>query len=465
MSVRNLMATSVHSVGGIQPLPRTIEKKNQLGMFCFMLLLCTTLLDINQLVSRLTGQKQAGSVAILAACLGCYIAFRFKLRKSLAAAGWAYVLFMVFAYLAVGSLPLLADLGPQQIFVLGYLWRLNLSPVLILLAASLGARHIMLIYPQHRAFQIVFWIAMIGITAILLDQLTGGRLFALSAGQVRYQRIGRSGGFFTNPNDAGVACCQTAALGFGLLATRKNRVLVTAALCVAGLSCLVTFSRSNMITFFTVACAQGFVSPIVKQKVNFVLSILLLAGFTWLVLVGSQELLPLNHYQKERLASFTRFQSGEAEDADTGHRFVAAAESLRYWEESPAFGHGLGKATYVLTNPLLTLGPHNQYVAVLVEGGFILLFLYVITLMTLAWHAWRCRIPAIRTFVLSMGIVWCLDGFVEHNQFSNNGLAAMLGIAFGFLSAAKVLHQRSREQGQVSRPSPHAHSLPQLQTR
>ena len=219
-----------------------------------------------------------------------------------------------------------------------------------------------------------------------------------------------------------------------------------------------TFSRSSIIGLFLVGIVQPVVSPIFRQKSLAIFSVLFLAGTVWFVFVGASQVLDLDRTQAERLTSLNDILSGNVDEGNTGHRFVVAYNGIQYWLESPVFGHGLGTGSGKdpdFQQRYGSLGPHNQFIFVLMEGGLPLGFLYVSLILFFFLCSWRCDTPAIRVATFSYAVALTAHSMTGHNIFSSNSHAAMLGASMGMLAATDHIKRLKRGRAKRhGRPQP-----------
>jgi O-antigen ligase len=414
-----------------------LERPRIIGLFCFVGLLCTTLIDANAFVFRVTGIHEATSPLILLFCITLTIIFQFKFRDASGAPGMAFALLMGY-YLIACSLIRLSDPSSTNVFHTMYYFRQNATAPIVLFCAALGTRHLFVTYPTQKAMFIILAIATVPIAAIFLEFAFGGMIFDATSKNVQEQR---AAGFFENPNSAGFSTVATAALGFGCLTLGRHRMLVLGVILGCGMACILTFSRSALVGLFLVAAVQVVVSPIFKQKSLIFLIAIVGVAIAWFVFVGAQQFLDLKKGNAQRLTSLVQIISGDVNEENTGHRFVVARNGLRFWMESPVFGHGIGfgdgrDPDYAEYGGI---GPHNQFVFTLMEGGLPLFLFYVVFILSLAFAGWKCKVPAIRVVVLSYSVALVANSLVAHVLFRNKAQLAVMGICLGMLAAANQM--------------------------
>lgn len=424
-----------------------LERPKTIGLVCFIGLLCTTLIDANAFIYRVTGVGEATSPLILLFCLTLTAVFQFKFREASGAPGVIFAILMGY-YLIVCSLIRLSDPSSTNVFQTMYYFRQGVTGPIVLFCAALGTKHLFATYPTQRAMFVLLAIATIPIGAIFLETAFGSMIFDTTARNVQEQR---AAGFFENPNSAGFSTVATAALGFGCLTLARHRLIVVSVILACGLACILTFSRSALVGLFLVAAAQVVISPIFKQKSLIFLVAIVGTLMAWFVFAGAQQFLDLKKGNAERLTSLSEILSGEVTEENTGHRFVVASNGLRFWMESPVFGHGIGYGDGRdpdYQQEYGGIGPHNQFVFTLMEGGLPLFFFYVLFIFALALAGWKCRTPAIRVVVLSYCVALIANSMVAHVLFRNKAQLAVMGICLGMLAAA---HQMEKARKKMER--------------
>ena len=447
------------SIATVSPAPVRLDPRlrgghdhlNVIGLACFVAVLLTVFVDVNTLTYLVLGSHRIGSPLILLFCLSTYIAFQFRFLTSLGRAGRAFV-FGFIVYLLVGSIVRLLDFSDVAVYTTAYYLQTIGSSLVILLACAVAARSLVLSNRTHLMIWLAFAVLMITVSLMFVGKFFGASLYALHdiGKNVAVQiKVGRTIGFFTNPNDAGMAMALTAAVGFACLKRTRRRLFVISGIVMAGVACVSTFSRSAMLTFIVVAIMQVLTSSFLRNKSVIFAAVLAVAGFVWFVADGYKQFgqFDLRPDQERRITSFVDLAQGKVDATNTGHRFVVAGVGLRYWLESPLFGHGIGTGNFLdLGMGVHALGPHNQFVLLLIEGG-LPAFLTFVFALALSWFAAiRCKDPQIRTLAIACLTVFSCNCLTSHNVLTSNYYAAALGIVFGGLSAAAALHKRQLQR-------------------
>ena len=319
------------------------------------------------------------------------------------------------------------------------------------------ARNAVLSNKAHTLFMICFGTLMISVLLMFFAKFTGGSIYAtetLEKNVKQQYELGRTIGFFTNANQAGMAMTLAAAFGFACLVKTRRRLLVMTGIMLAGVACVTTYSRSSMLTFAIVAMIQLLTSSVLRNKSVVFAAIFAVAGFTWFVTEGHKSFGTATREQEKRIASFTELASGNFSEENTGHRFMVAQVGLEYWLRKPFFGHGIGNGRSLdLGMGVHSLGPHNEFVLILIESGPLGFLTFVIALAAAWYAALRCKVPEVRAVAIACLTVFSCNCLTSHTILTQNYYAAMLGIVFGSLSGAYSL-TKARRSPSVSQLRP-----------
>ena len=198
---------------------------------------------------------------------------------------------------------------------------------------------------------------------------------------------------------------------------------------LAGIACVTTYSRSSMIAFAIVAIVQILTSSVLRNKSVILASIITIAGLTWFVAEGYKTMGSATRQQEQRIASFAELAAGDFSEEHTGHRFAVSAVGLEFWLRKPLFGHGLGNGrTLDLGMGVHSLGPHNEFVLLLIEAGVLGFLTFVIALAAAWYAALRCKVPEVRALAIACLTVFSCNCLTSHTIHTQNYHAAMLGI-------------------------------------
>ncbi len=290
-----------------------------------------------------------------------------------------------------------------------------------------------------------FAVLMVTVSLLFVGKFFGASVYASTEldKKVKAQFLaGRAIGIFTNANQAGMAMALAAAFGFACLVETRRRLLVIAAIIMAGIACVTTFSRSSMLTFALVASVQLVTSSVIRNKTVILAALIAIGGFGWFVAEGYKQMGDLGHEQERRLSSFSEIASGKVSKENTGHRLSVATVGLQYWRRKPLFGHGIGNGSGLdLGLGVHALGPHNLFVLLLIEAGLPAFITFVAALGAAWYAAIRCKMPQVRTLAVGCLTVFSCNCMTGHTVLTQNYYAAALGIVFGCLSAANTIEK------------------------
>ncbi|MCC6314305.1 MAG: O-antigen ligase family protein [Thermomicrobiales bacterium] len=240
---------------------------------------------------------------------------------------------------------------------------------------------------------------------------------------------GRASGLFANVNQSGSALVLGLILGAGAL---RPGWRVPYALAV-GLGILATVSRGALLGWALVlalwAARRGNRKPAIAVVAVAGLAVaLLLLTPAW---GGVQQTLVergvLTENVRQRLDVFG---GAELADASALERQHVAKLAWSVFAEHPLAGTGTGAAT----EGIFELGPHNMYLANMVDHGAIGIFILPTLLLAVVWGADPRRLPFVVPFVVFLAF-W---GFFSHNVLEERDI--LLAVAF---VAAAVGLQRS----------------------
>ncbi|MGH8719132.1 MAG: O-antigen ligase family protein [Burkholderiales bacterium] len=229
---------------------------------------------------------------------------------------------------------------------------------------------------------------------------------------------GRSAGFYKNPNISGEAL-----VGYGIIfmLARSGRLrfpdLVVMAMVIVGV--IATFSRAGilagplLLTAATIIRAQRSHMPrIVAGGMAISLMTLWFSSFIFHNLDLSED---------ATVRVFSLIDSFGVDDYKES-RGEIAMHSLDLAMESPITGAGVG------TIREMAEGPHNMFLAVLVEYGILGLIIYIAIMIRLALVALRAELAYSGRVLLVVG--WLIIfSFATHTLLGNAGTVPLLGFA------------------------------------
>ncbi|MBK1855786.1 O-antigen ligase family protein [Verrucomicrobiaceae bacterium 5K15] len=186
--------------------------------------------------------------------------------------------------------------------------------------------------------------------------------------------VGRAAGFHGDPNNASIAIVLALAV---FLSYSKNIWVSFAMIALSFIAVAITLSRSGMIAEVLVSVA--FLVSAYRRQPAAVLQALavtvpiVILGIGFLISQMSTETLRESDVQ-DRLGALLGKDSGKMA---SGERMKDLSDGLRAIREQPVFGYGVGTGTGKWQ-------PHNQLVAVWIDGGIIFAGLYLAILASMA---------------------------------------------------------------------------------
>ncbi|MGH2550251.1 MAG: O-antigen ligase family protein [Thermomicrobiales bacterium] len=244
---------------------------------------------------------------------------------------------------------------------------------------------------------------------------------------------GRSTGLFANANQSGQGVVMAMIVGFGVLPPKWRPVLLIIG--IAGV--LPTFSRSGMLAWGAAVIALYLCQGLHLREVRRLLIIpIVIIAFAYSPLWGSLEDTltqrgVLNADVRQRL-DFVGSGGEDVQDSSALERQELASLAWERFSMQPVLGWGTG-AFYM---PPFWLGPHNTYLAMMVDYGLIGIIVYpsllVVILIGVNRESAKVAVPIV--------VALLLYGFFSHNLLEQR--MTLLGIAIG---AATVDSMRKRQ--------------------
>ncbi|BDS05310.1 hypothetical protein NT6N_03500 [Oceaniferula spumae] len=185
---------------------------------------------------------------------------------------------------------------------------------------------------------------------------------------------GRAAGFHGDPNNAAIAIVLALAV---FLTYNRNIWVSFGMMALSFIAVAITLSRSGMIAEVLISVSYLVVSY--RRKPTAVLQALavtvpvVVAGIVYLVSHMSSEALRQSDIQ-DRLGAL---MGKDSEKMASGERMKDLTDGLNAVREQPVMGHGVGTGTGKWQ-------PHNQLVAVWIDGGVVFAGLYLIILGSMA---------------------------------------------------------------------------------
>lgn len=410
-----------------QPLQRMpFARRSWLGVVLFAMLVAFCLFDMNTVAYNLLGVTQFFSNVILLLCVGLLLLYRLTVVRDLGPSGRIFVGFVA-AFMMIG-VPV--GLGGDAASLVSR-WaeiRLLLATTLIVCAAAVAARHILIAFGPRFTLRLLFALSLTIPVAVWVSS-NYPDFYRVEVGQARDEA--RATGTFANPNEAAAAVCMVAAVIFGCMTFEKSKVFSVAGIAVCAYAIVLTGSRGGFVVFALLALSQIVISPGYRRVVLFLIGgsvvVLMLYAIYNIAMVSDTA----DRTTIRRFDALYRVAQGEVTDETTGGRFELAMNGLRAWAESPLLGNGLGSQRRV---GAANIGPHNSYIRIGGEGGVLPLLLFLTMIASLYWFGWKCREPAVRTMVLGFAIVLTLICMTSHNVLASREQNVMLGIVFGLVA-------------------------------
>jgi O-Antigen ligase len=270
-----------------------------------------------------------------------------------------------------------------------------------------------------------FVIVAVGATLNLYELLVANNVWSTAPG--------RSAGFYINPNSS-----SEALLGYGLifLTARIGKLkivdLILSALVVVGVCA--TFSRAGILASLVLLPAAALmrvqrasVPGLVVGAVA--MSLLAFAFFSYVV-----SHLDLSKDATKRIESL--FEEGGVGDYERD-RGGAASAALDVIAEYPVFGAGVRSAGE------LPEGPHNMFLAMMVDygiGGLIVYLVVIIRLILIARHADRSLSATVLAFVAWL-VIFSLS---SHNMLEYSPTIPFMGFALARAFEIEFLRKESQ---------------------
>ncbi len=228
--------------------------------------------------------------------------------------------------------------------------------------------------------------------------------------------MGRANGLYLNSNRAGSAIMMGLVFGYDAIPARLRSL----ALVVFGLGVLATFSRSSSMVYVGIVFLMHIED--LRRLKSLALAVALGGALVVLLLVWgsvvSDQLTQVGTLNENTMHRLTM----AIDSGDT--RLHVARRALERYYDAPLLGWGTGSS---FEPPFDEVGPHNQYLAFMVEFGILGAFLLplAVFLTVKRPNGWgECALP----FAFAM----LARGFASHNLFDNRdgliifALAAMI---------------------------------------
>lgn len=275
-----------------------------------------------------------------------------------------------------------------------------------------------------------FTIVLVGTALNLYELFVQNNLWSVAPG--------RSAGFYLNPNISGEAL-----VGYALvfLVARSDKLsaadLIVIVLALLGV--FATFSRAGILAGFVLFGSVTLMRAERKYIPRIVFGgvALALIGFAFASFVVRN--LDLSEDATVRVLSL--MESGGIGDYEED-RGLTALNSLELAMENPIAGAGVGAISE------MPEGPHNMFLAMMVEYGFIGLAVYLLMIIRLIQIAYRADRAS--SGIVFMFVAWLvMFGFASHNLLGNPETIPVMGLALG--RACQIQLSRRARRAEATR--------------
>ena len=241
-----------------------------------------------------------------------------------------------------------------------------------------------LIYENPKRVTAVLWNAYVVAGLIAIAAGIAG-YYGLSSASAQFVEFGRARGMFNDPNVYGPFIVPVALYALAKLETADKRQLVGYS-ALLGISCfglLLGFSRGSWINFL-VAVILFFIirirtqrSPEKRQRVLGTLLLLIIGGSVFVLSIASTDKIQGMLDQRMKIVQY--YDTGE------GGRMTRQLEVVKSISVTP-LGIGAGQSE---KNYFFAGAPHNVYLHVLIESGWIGGFSFIAFLLLTVWKGAR----------------------------------------------------------------------------
>jgi hypothetical protein len=266
----------------------------------------------------------------------------------------------------------------------------------------------------------------------------------------------RMGGFFANPNEAGITSLLAMLIVVGL--PFKNRLLQLGALCLTFGAAILTFSKMAMSLAILILAWQ-----LVRWLRRISLVIIPIVAFASILIVqdvssvfntiAEQPILELGKSQKARVMAIGSILSAKIDrDTSTGRTELWAIGIKKAWERFP-LGWGLGSFHHLIGGHYergLWLGVHNTYLMLWGEGGALVGILVLLWIFTMILYASR---SVLRSVALPWALIFLVSMMTGHSVLGHRYQNLALAVVFGLIAltaSARELQQRRLAAAAIS---------------
>ncbi len=397
-------------------------------ILAYSIVAATCLMNLNGITAMAFGSNQMMSIAMLVPSLYILAIEKNFILQSLGKTGVLFIAFM-FVFISIGF----AQVQNSRLLVS------FCNSIFLVAASAVGTRAIARRGSLDLHLLLLAVFSSLGALTIFLSPYLGGVYSRMWESDKTFS-VGRWLGFFANPNSAGIACCYAliavCATWFRLTRVPFVKFQALAILASIAFCCLLTFSRSAIVTFVLVSL----VLVLINIRRNTTSVVLILAGFLfvcaayWFFTSGYNSF-EWSFEQRRRIQSIEKMITGETTSSrDFGGREQGISGGLDYWSESPIFGHGLGAFHRMPDIYFKGNGCHDTHIMVLGETGVFGFIPYLLFLIVFANSAFRVKLSGLKIFCLGVFCVFFLSGFASHGVLEDRNVCLMLGASFALIS-------------------------------
>jgi hypothetical protein len=324
-------------------------------------------------------------------------------------------------------LPLLLMLLSDRSFERGLYTSLSCVLLVFVVASVLAVRA-----DLDQALPIAaFVIVAVGATLNLYELLVANNVWSTAPG--------RSAGFYINPNSS-----SEALLGYGLifLTARMGKLrvvdLILIALVVVGV--FATFSRGGIVAGLVLLTATALMRV---QRESVPRLIVGAVAISLLAFAFSSYVVRNLDLSTDATIRFDSLVNGFGVGDYERDRGALASEALEVIEKYPVFGAG------VQASGEMPIGPHNMFLAMMLDygvGGLVLYLVVIIRLILIARRADRSLSGTVLAFVAWLVIL----GFGSHNMLDNSATIPFMGVALARAFQIEFLRKERQVETLIS---------------
>lgn len=243
----------------------------------------------------------------------------------------------------------------------------------------------------------------------------------------------RFSGMFGNSNAAAAAAISFMVFGFARTAYDKKLKWTMISSVLAIIAVYMTGSRSGILSAVLVGFCTGLLvfKPREFLKLAFVVMFLGVTFATLFQVIRNQAETANDKLARRYAETLEMMQGGGMDDNSTGGRLGLAQVAWEQYKTSPIIGTGIGSARPM---PRAGLGPHDYYLAVLVETGITGLLPFLIFWALVGLSVFRLRGDQWkRVLVVGIFLSISLAAAASHTTFTQRNQVFLLGCAIGLL--------------------------------